>query len=112
MGRRRGEFLATKTTSIVRREKKREREFEGESGKKDREGEVPLFVVSRRDATELFSVAIISPSRARKRGARRGRGRREMRGFLPTVPSRRKQFPSLGEARREERSRGDERERG
>ena len=65
------------------------RERAGERRKEEREGEVPLSVARRREATELFSVAIISPSRARKRGARRGRRRREMR-VLPAVLSRRK----------------------
>ena len=62
------------------------RERAGETRKEEREGEVPLCVARRREAIELFSIAIISPSRARKRGGvTRGRGRREMR-VLPTVP--------------------------
>ena len=62
------------------------RERAGERRKEEREGEVPLSVARRREALELFSIAIISPSHARKRGARRGRGRREMR-VLPVVLS-------------------------
>ena len=65
------------------------RERAGERRKEEREGEVPLSVARRREATELFSAAIISHSRARERGARRGSGRREMR-VLPAVLSRRK----------------------
>ena len=65
------------------------RERAGERRKEEREGEVPLSVARRREATELFSVAIISSSRVWTRGARRGRGQREMR-VLPAVPSRRK----------------------
>ena len=65
------------------------RERAGERRKEEREGEVPLSITRRREATELFSVAIISPSRTQKRGARRGRGWREMR-VLRAVPSQRK----------------------
>ena len=49
------------------------RERAGERRKEEREEEVPLSVARRREATELFFVAIISPSCARKRGAKRGR---------------------------------------
>ena len=59
-----------------RREGRNERETgerAGERRKEEREGEVSLSIARRREATELFSVTIISSSRARKRGARRGR---------------------------------------
>ena len=63
------------------------RERAGQRRKEEREGDAPLSVTRWREAKELFSVAIISPSHARKRGTRRGRGQREMRGVLPAVPS-------------------------
>ena len=54
------------------------RERAGERRKEEREGEAPLSVARRREATELFSVAIISPFRARKR-EKEGEGKREER---------------------------------
>ena len=83
------------------------RERAEERRKEEREGEVPLSVARRREATELFSVAIISPSRARKRGARRGRL------FLPPLLA--TEFPSRERERGEEREmerEGDKEERG
>ena len=50
------------------------RERGGERRKEEREGEVPLSVARRREVTELFSVAIISPSRAREEGEDEERG--------------------------------------
>ena len=48
------------------------RERAGERRKEEREGEVPLSVARWREATKLFSIAIISFSRVLKRSARRG----------------------------------------
>ena len=47
-----------------------ERERAGVRRKEEREGEVSLSVARRREATQLFSIAIICPSRAWKRGSR------------------------------------------
>ena len=52
-------------------EEEMKREIAGERRKEEREGEVPLSVPRRREAKKLFFVAIISPSRVRKRGARK-----------------------------------------
>ena len=54
-----------------RGEEEIKRERAGERRKEEREGVVPLSVERMREATESFSITIISPSRARKRGTRK-----------------------------------------
>ena len=59
---------------VIARERRemrtRKKSWEREEKKKER-GEVPLSIARRREVTKLFSVAIISPSHAWKRGTRK-----------------------------------------